>query len=91
MSWFFRIAAPIALLTLVGMGAYLIVDGRSYSGLGLLAITVTLQWMGVIPEATPHPADGALLDQEAASPPLPVLVALGIAGVCFVLAVVTRR
>lgn len=91
MNWFFRVVAPIALLMLIGIGAFLIVDHQIYTGLGVLALTVPLQWFSIIPETTYPQADGVLVDQDMQPPPLSVLVALGLSGLCFILAVATLR
>jgi hypothetical protein len=89
MSWFWRIAAPIALLLHLSMGAYLIVDDRICTGLGLLALAVPMQWM--LTMQAPLPANAPAHDRAIEAPPLSVLAAFGIAGICFVLAVATLR
>ncbi|HWQ11356.1 MAG TPA: hypothetical protein VNL77_01075 [Roseiflexaceae bacterium] len=87
MSWFVRIAALIAVLMLLGIGVYLIAADHIYSGLGLLALSVPLQWMGAIPELKPPQLDDIAYDQHVEPPPLSVLIAFGLAGICFVLAI----
>ena len=91
MTWFLRLTAPLALLILIGIGVYLIVADHIYSGLGLLALTVPLEWMGVIPEPATSHVDGAPYDQDVEQPPLLVLLAFFLAGLCFILATITLR
>ena len=91
MSWLNRIAALGALLMFVSIGVYLILDSRISAGLGLLALAVPMQWMLAVREVERPQAEGPPYDYDAEPPPLSVLAAFLIAGICFIVAVVARR